>query len=348
MNRVQEHDVNEFVNSFKLSDQLANKTFLVTGATGLIGSMLIHCLIALKQNINILLLVRNKYKAYQMFSQEEQRALKIIECNLVEFDYSTLTGIDYIIHCAAPTSSKYFIEKPIETVDIILKSTQKLLNYAKSNSIKGFVFLSSLEVYGSIGKMDSVIEDIQGFWSITDVRSCYPIAKRMAEHLCFLFSKEYGVPVKIARLTQTTGAGIAPDDNRIIAQFARKAVKSEDIILHTLGKSARPYCYTTDAISAIIYILLKGENGEPYNVANPDTYVSARDLADYVKTYFNPDINVRIEIADNMGYAPDSYLPLSTEKLEKLGWKPKYGLYEIFKNLIDCMSTDKGLNRYHF
>ena len=164
----------------------------------------------------------------------------------------------------------------------------------------------------------------------------------------FLFSKEYGVPVKIARLTQTTGAGIAPDDNRIIAQFARKAVKSEDIILHTLGKSARPYCYTTDAISAIIYILLKGENGEPYNVANPDTYVSARDLADYVKTYFNPDINVRIEIADNMGYAPDSYLPLSTEKLEKLGWKPKYGLYEIFKNLIDCMSTDKGLNRYHF
>ena len=75
-----------------------------------------------------------------MFSQEEQRALKIIECNLVEFDYSTLTGIDYIIHCAAPTSSKYFIEKPIETVDIILKSTQKLLNYAKSNSIKGFVF----------------------------------------------------------------------------------------------------------------------------------------------------------------------------------------------------------------
>lgn len=133
-----------------------------------------------------------------------------------------------------------------------------------------------MEVYGSIGKMDSVIEDIQGFWSITDVRSCYPIAKRMAEHLCFLFSKEYGVPVKIARLTQTTGAGIALDDNRIIAQFARKAVKSEDIILHTLGKSARPYCYTTDAISAIIYILLKGENGEPYNVANPDTYVSAR------------------------------------------------------------------------
>ena len=109
-------------------------------------------------------------------------------------------------------------------------------------------------------------------------------------------------------------------------------------MLHTKGESAKPYCYTTDCVSAILYILLNGEKGEAYNVANSDTYISIIDLAGYMKEQFNPSISVRMELTDNMGYAPVTKLRLSTDKLEKLGWKPKVGKKEMFERLIKYMS----------
>ena len=213
-----------------------------------------------------------------------------------------------------------------------------MLEYAKDHPIRSFVYLSSLEVYGVTEPLDIVSEEVQGYWSLTDIRSCYPIAKRSVEHLCHLYSNEYNVPVKIARLTQTTGAGIAKDDNRVIAQFARCIADKQDIVLHSTGESARPYCYTIDAISALLYILLLGEKGQPYNVANRATYISARDLAEFAKDNFAPDINIIVDIKENMGYAPPSFLPLNTSKLELLGWRPKYGLKEIFEKLISYLN----------
>ena len=341
MNKIQEQDIKEFANGFKLSNELENSTFLITGATGLIGSTLIHCLLALNIGIEIYAPLRNREKALSMFECEELKHIKIMECDLSTCDYSALDGIDHIVHCAAPTSSKFFIEKPAETVGIILDSTKRLLDYAKANRIKSFVFLSSLEVYGSFDSAeDRITEDKQGYIKIEDIRSCYPMAKRMTENLCHIYAMEYDVPVKTARLTQTTGAGISRDDNRVIAQFARLAAENKDIILHTTGESARPYCYITDAIDAILTILLKGQKGESYNVANEHTYISAKDMAYFVKENCNPNISVRIELNDNMGYAAPSKLNLSTDKIKKLGWVPKHGLLEIFRKLTDYIKSD--------
>jgi nucleoside-diphosphate-sugar epimerase len=205
---------------------------------------------------------------------------------------------------------------------------------------KGFVYLSSLEVYGTITD-DSVFvrEDVQGYIDPLNIRSSYPMAKRAAEHLCHLYAVQYGLPIKIARLTQTTGSGISKDDNRVIAQFAKLASKGQDIVLHTTGESARPYCYTTDAVSAILYILLKGCAGNAYNVANEETYISARGMAEYLHDNFNPSISVRVELNENMGYAPPTKLRLSTEKLQKLGWSPRKGLKEIFERLIEYLNS---------
>ena len=108
-------------------------------------------------------------------------------------------------------------------------------------------------------------------------------------------------------------------------------------MLHTTGELARPYCYTIDAISAILFILLKGNPGEAYNVANEDTYISAKDMAEFVRVNFNPSITVRVELNDNMGYAPVTKLKLSTSKLRSLGWKPKYNLSCIFSRLIEYL-----------
>lgn len=333
MNDIQKQDIVDFVSSFGLSNELANSKFLITGATGLIGSTLIYCLLALDKNISIIAPVRNKLKAEQML-EDSANKITLIECDIVSFDYASLGNVDYIIHCAAPTSSKFFVEKPVETFNIIVEGTKVLLDYAKDHPVKGFVYLSSLEVYGEVHDDSSPIkEDFQGYLDPLSVRSSYPMAKRAVENLCCLYAYEYGIPVKIARLTQTTGAGIAKDDNRVIAQFTRLAAQGQDIVLHTTGEAARPYCYTTDAISAILYILLKGKSGDAYNVANEETYISARGMAEYLRDKFNPSINVRIELNDNMGYAPSTKLPLSTKKLQFLGWTPMIDKKEIFSRL---------------
>lgn len=337
MNKILEQDVREFVGNFALSEQFADSTFLVTGATGLIGSTLIRCLLGLKKGIKVIAPVRNYRKAVTMFPNISD-VLEFVECDLQTYDYGSIEAVDYIVHCAAPTSSKFFVDKPVETFDTIVKATSKLLDYAKCHSVKSFVYLSSLEVYGSISDDNlPVTEDVQGYLDPMSVRSSYPMAKRAAENLCCLFAAEYGLPVKVARLTQTTGAGIAKDDNRVIAQFARLAAEGKDIVLHTTGEAARPYCYTTDAISAILYILLEGENGQAYNVANEETYISARGMAEYLKRNFNSNINVRIELNDNMGYAPVTKLRLSAEKLILLGWRPRYNLKNIFIKLTDYL-----------
>ena len=338
MNAVLERDIKEFAESFALSNDLADASIIITGATGLIGSSLIFCLTALQKGIKIIALVRNLAKAKERFSSEQLRHIQLIECDLVKFDYDSLGNVDYIVHCAAPTASKFFVDHPVETFSIIYEGTKVLLDYATRHKVKGFVYLSSLEVYGKINDDSKGVDECaQGYLDTLSVRSSYPMAKRAVENICCLYAAQYGVPVKIARLTQTTGAGIAKDDNRVIAQFARLAANGQDIVLHTSGESARPYCYTMDSISAILYILLRGNPGDAYNVANESTYISARGMAEYLQKNFNPSINVKVEINENMGYAPASQLRLSSAKLRSLGWKPRYGLKEIFERLIEYL-----------
>lgn len=341
MNSVLQEDVLEFAKIFPLAEECHNATFLISGATGLIGSSLIHCLLALHENVRVIAPVRNIEKAKLKFDVQELEYIKLIECDLAKFDYDSLDSVDYVVHCAAPTSSKFFVDSPVETFSAIYDVTKILLDFSKEKKLKGFVYLSSIEVYGEIND-DSiyVTENMQGFLDPLSVRSSYPMAKRATENLCCLYAAQYGIPVKIARLTQTTGAGIAKDDNRVIAQFARLAANGDNIILHTTGESARPYCYTMDCISGILFILFRGQSGEAYNVANEEMYISARGMANFLKQTINPAINVMIELNENMGYAPVSRLKLSSKRLRSLGWEPKYDLKKTIEKLVKYLGKE--------
>lgn len=333
MNIYQSRDVEEFVGLFTLSSLLKGSTFLVTGGTGLIGSTLVHCLLGLNKGIKIILPVRNAIKAQVMFGSND--CLEIIECDLLEWLKCDDSSYDYIVHCACPTAGKFMVEHPVETYELTIESTRLLLKNAKKNGAKGMVFVSSLEYYGQVLEDFEILESHLGYVDPLNLRSCYPLGKRAAEYLCFAYANEYNVPIKVARLTQTFGAGVSPDDNRVFAQFARSVIAGNDIVMHTTGESAKPYCYTTDCISAILYILLKGGRGEAYNVANSSTYISIKALAEFLKENFNPSINVVVEEHPEMGYAPVTKLRLSTKKLEALGWTPQNDLKKMFSKLID-------------
>ena len=340
MDKVQLQDVQDFVSSFSLSDELYRSSFLITGATGLIGSVLVKCLLALEKDIKITIPVRNIDKAQFIYGNNIKRLEVVQIISLRDWTLNLEQSFNYIVHCASPTSGRYMEEHPVETFDIAYEVTYNLLQSARKTSAKGFVFVSSLEYYGQIFDGRLIEEPEQGYIDPMSARSSYPMGKRAGEYLCYAFAKEYGVPAKVARLTQTFGAGISKDDNRVFAQFARSIINGNDIVLHTTGESAKPYCYTTDAASAILYILLRGENGSPYNVANEDTYISIKELADYLRTTLNHNINVRIELNESMGYAPVTKLRLSSQKLMALGWHPRYGLNEMFERLIQYLKDE--------
>lgn len=336
MTKQLEKDIREFTKTFPLSSNLADARFMITGATGLIGSTLVRCLLALDNGLRITIPVRNSAKAVAMYGADASR-LNIVECDLMEYCTTLDEEFDYIIHCASPTAGKYMNEHPVETYELAVETTRALLLYARKHTIRGLVYVSSLEYYGQNFDDQIITEDFQGYVDATSTRSSYPKGKRAAEYLCYAHALEYGIPAKVARLTQTFGAGVAADDNRVFAQFARSVMAGTDIILHTTGESAKPYCYTTDCASAILTILLKGANGEAYNVANQDTYISIRSMAEFLRDNFNPQIKVTVEEHPEMGYAPVTKLHLSSEKLMALGWKPQYDLKEMFRRLMEGM-----------
>ncbi len=334
MNTIQKLDIEDFVQDFALTDSLNSAKFLITGATGLIGSTLVRCLLALNKDIQITCPIRNLKKAKATYG-EDFDSICFIECELVSYLRGLTENDDfqYIVHCASPTEGKYMIEHPVDTYMLAIDSTRAILEYARKKKTD-IVYVSSLEFYGQNFDDTLISEDMQGYVDNTEPRSSYPLGKRAAEYLCAAYAKQFDISAKVARLTQTFGAGVSADDNRVFAQFARSVIKGENIVMHTKGESAKPYCYTTDCVSAILYILLKGEKGEAYNVANQETYISIKDMANFLCTHFNPQLKVVIEEHPEMGYAPVTKLNLSTEKLKSLGWLPRYGLYEMFDRLI--------------
>ena len=208
--------------------------------------------------------------------------------------------------------------------------------------MKSFVYLSSMEVYGA-PLDDKMIPETQGCTlDSMAIRSCYPIAKRLCENLCASFASEYNVPTKVVRLAQTFGPGVAKDDARVFAEFARDAIENRDIILQTDGSSKRMYLYTADAVSAILTILLRGKSGCAYNAANPETYCSIREMAELVASEIaNNKISVRVLNNRNSAaqkYPPSHHLRLDSQKLLYLGWQPRRDLKEMYLRMlyVDC------------
>ncbi len=247
---------------------------------------------------------------------------------------------DAVIHCASVTKSREMITRPVETTESIINITQNVLEFAKRSHVKSMVYLSSMEVYGNVDCSDGhrASEEELGDIDIFDVRSCYPLGKRMAENICYSYYREYGVPVKIARLAQTFGRGILPTETKVFAQFARAAKVGEDIVLHTEGNSMGNYCSIDDAVSGILTVLEKGVNGEAYNVVNEENTMTVRQMAELVADKIaGGKIKIVYDILkDNQfGYAAKTGLRLSGKKLESLGWQAQDDMVKMYQGAME-------------
>lgn len=326
--------------------KLSGATVLITGVTGLIGSACARVLLERNRTaatgIRVVGLARDaKRAAHALEGYDAQDGLMIVEGDLLDGAVDGLRP-DYLIHSACPTASKFFAEHPVETADAIVLGTRHMLELARTAVVKGFVYVSSMEVYGDgngePGLEHLLAEGDVGYVNPTSVRSCYPEGKRMAEQYCAAYASEYGVPASTVRLAQTFGPGIPKNDTRLFAMCARNAMAGKDIVLKTAGTSTRMYLYTADAITAILTVLLKGDPGAVYNAANPSTYSSVRQMAEMVATLF-PDkgIRVRCELDPSAPYPPEHHLPLNVAALEALGWQPTVDLPRMYENLVQYL-----------
>lgn len=326
-NSIFEEDIKNIINYFDMS-VFDGKTILVTGATGLIGKLCVKSLLNSGYNTQVIALVRDEEKAKNIFGESKRLTYLVQDINQ---RINTTRRVDYIIHAASTTSSKDFVEKPVETIYTAINGSRNVLEFAKNKRLEGMVYLSSLEIYG-VNEKENIKERNYGYIDILNPRSSYSESKKMVETMCISYGTEYGVPVKIARLAQTFGAGVSISDNRVFAQFAKAIINKENIILHTKGETKRNYCYTTDAVRGIFTILTKGENNNAYNVANENSYCSISEMAHLLENEYTK-VEYKIDEV-NRGYNPTVKIALNTKKLNALGWEAKVNLKEMFDRLI--------------
>lgn len=325
MTKVIQEDNDSICNTVLPWEELAGVTVLITGANGLIGSALVRAINALNEQYNL---------SIKCISHTR------ITHGSICFPLKLSESVDYIFHCAAMTRSVDMVSKSLEVINTSVDGTRNVLDFARATNCKSVVYLSSMEVYGQID--GEVTEDMIGYLDLSNPRSSYPESKRMCELLCSAYRRQYDVPVKIARLAQTFGAGTSREETRVFSQFARAAMNQTDIILHTEGRSLGNYCYIADTVTALFTLLFKGENGQTYNVANPDACMKICDMAKLVAQKYDIGITIKVpQDLEKLGYAATTGYKLNIDKISKLEWKPKYSLLDCYHRMIADWRDEK-------
>lgn len=346
MNKIIYEDVLQIINDNDMT-KLRDKTFLITGASGMIGSYISYVLKVLNDdynmNIHIVLNVRNTNKLAKFILEDKN--ITIMSQDVVEpFEYSG--KIDYIVHAAGPASPKIMKDHPFETNIANTIGTYNTLKLAKEKNAQGYLFISSREIYGEpIGNQSVFTEDgMLGEVNPLVPRNGYAEGKKAAENMCVSMHNEYGLNTKIVRLAHTYGPGMSLTDGRVQADFLNNVINKQDIIMKSDGSSIRTYSYISDSVNAIFKVLLSSKD-IVYNISD-DKEISIKELAETLVS-LSDNSKLVIEIDDTLknGSAAFKKGILSNKKIKKeLHWVPKYTVKEGFKRTIEYFNLLRSEN----
>lgn len=323
---------------------LSGSTILISGGSGLLGSYLVKSLLTINDAFDLglhIICVTRSSKSVQnrLLDYQESQSLTILLHDITVPLPSDCPSADVIIHAASQASPKYYGSDPVGTLLANTSGTENLLNYAVSCKSSRFLFFSSGEVYGvPFDSSQPIAEQDYGYLDPIKVRSCYAESKRIGETMCAAWNHQYGLCANVVRPFHTYGPGMALDDGRVFADFVSDVVSHRDIELKSDGLAMRSFCYISDATLGFLTVLLNGLPGEAYNVANPCTEISMKDLAYSLANLFpERGISVRCSVRSADGpylQSPAMYSCASILKISQLGWTPYIGIEEGFKRTI--------------
>lgn len=317
-------------------EALHEKKVLITGASGLIGTHLIDALMNMG-DVEIIAVGRSRDKAAARLGEYYDFARFCFLEQDVRDPFPSDIAPDYIIPLASNTHPKAYSEYPAETLLINTLGCQHALDLARRCGAT-VLYPSTVEVYGNARGNDIFTEEYTGQLNLANARSCYPESKRVSEAMCLSYAAEYGIDVKIVRLSRVFGPTMLMSDTKASSQFIQKALSKEDIVLKSEGTQFFSYTYTTDAVTAMLHVMLHGESGKAYNIANPACDVHLRDFATLCAEAAGTKVVFDLpEESERRGYSIATQAILSPDRLFALGWNPRYDMREALKRTISIL-----------
>lgn len=316
-------------------EELEGCNILITGATGLLGECLVDVLMQhTDAHFHVWAAGRNEERAQCLFAKYKGcPRFHFLRCDVTQpFDIEI--PFHYIVHAASPASPAFFSTRPVETMLSNLLGVHNLMDYGIHHDMRRMLFVSTGEVYGE-GDGRDFTEEYSGYVNPLSARSCYPNSKRAAETLCAAYAAEYGADFVVARPCHTYGPHFTAEDNRVYAQFIRNVLKGEDIVMKSTGQQYRSWCYVADCVSGLLHILLLGKQGQAYNIADPASNITIRELAEMVASIGNKKVVIDLPDAqEQSGYNPVTRSVFSVDHLSALGWSVEGTMYEKMEHTL--------------
>lgn len=327
---------------------LDNKTILIIGATGMIGSCLVDCIMFYNDNyhanIKVIAVSRNLEKAKERFNEYWTNKNFSFISHDVKKPFSNIiqaSQIDFAIHAASNTHPVAYSTDPIGTITTNVLGTLNLLELLKNNKNCKVLFVSSVEIYGE-NNTDKLFfkENDLGYIDCNTMRAGYPESKRVSESLCQAYISQYQMEIVVARLCRVFGPTILDNDSKALSQFIQRAVNKENIILKSDGKQYYSYIYVFDAVTALLTLLLKGLIGNVYNIASRECNITLKELAEIIANAVNKKVIYDIpDLKEAKGYSTATKAILNADKIKKLGWKPNIDIETGIKETIEIISA---------
>lgn len=324
-------------------EELNNKSVLITGANGLIGSFFVDVIMYKNEHDNlqchVIAVDKNEREAEKRFSIYRDSDCFEYICFDVAKPFTYPGEIHYMIHAASSTKPGDYTSNPIGIIDTGALGSYYLLQLAKEKKVAKYIFTSSIEVYGqNRGDTEFFTEPYCGYIDCTEVRSSYPETKRLGENLCKAFYVQGGVNTSVLRIPRTFGSAYLEGDTKITSLFFEDACKGRNIVLKSTGTQMFSYCYVGDVVSALFCVLFRGKEAEVYNVAAEDANMMLKDFAQSIADAAGTEVDFQLdENLQKQGYSNVTKALMSNDKIRNLGWEKQFCFADAVKNVLNIL-----------
>lgn len=306
------------------------KSILVTGGAGLIGSNL--CRSLLEQGHRVICMDN-----FYCSSEERSASLASEGAKITYHDIRNPIPedleVDQIYHLACPASPRSYQRDPIYTHEVCFMGMRNVILHALRHKSR-LVHCSTSEVYGD-AEVHPQPESYWGYVNPIGVRSCYDEGKRLAESMCFSYEKQHGLDVRVARIFNTYGVGMDPDDGRVVSNFITQALVGDPVTIYGDGTQTRSFCYVDDTVKGLISLMNSNVRG-PVNIGNPHE-ITMLELYETLCGVFEGEhrgevnkVHEKLPEDDPAARQPDI-----TRATKELGWQPEVSLEEGLSKTVE-------------